>query len=156
MVAVESEKEGNEKSCSHAGRNSVRLPDSQDSRKQEKKGGGGNRIFCLIIQAKVTLEEQFEIPCPGLPEAESDSVLQKELVARWIQNWGMFVSVLLPRMRSGNLEKAQLAIEALHAPLGIMAKWGRANTGKERKSNTGFASFRMFFRHVLPEFRFMH
>jgi len=88
------------------------------------------QVFNDILEAKVTLEEQFEIPCPGLEDPET--TLDSEIVSKWINSWSTFSAVLLPRARIGDLKNARRALNDPNMPLSPLA-WGKKQKREREK-----------------------
>ena len=88
-----------------------------------------HHTFGLILEAKQVLEDEFSIACPGMLEAESH---EEEAVAlsNWLSDWGAFASILLPRVRQGNLKTARMTINNLNMKLRPMASWVTEETNK--------------------------
>ena len=85
------------------------------------------RAHNRILEAKMTLEEQFEIPCPGLETPVT--MTETEVLSIWIDGWSTFAAVLLPRVRSGNWKNARRAIHDINVPIVPMAQWGKSRAG---------------------------
>ena len=77
--------------------------------------------FNLILEAKQILEEQFSIACPGMVEPDPSDEMQ--IVSNWLNDWGAFAAVLLPRMRRGDLTMARKSLSGLEVKLRPMASW---------------------------------
>lgn len=78
----------------------------------------------LILEAKVAMEEQFEIPCPGLEVPGTKT--EREVLSIWLNSWSTFAAVLLPRVRVGDLKNARRALNDPHVPLTPLAPWGKS------------------------------
>ena len=83
--------------------------------------GAAPDAFSRIVEARIVLEEEFAIPCPGMLERDDDSDTIEEMFA----TWEAFVSVLLPRIRRGDVKTAKTALGDLDVPLKPLAAWGR-------------------------------
>lgn len=87
-----------------------------------------HHTFGLILEAKQILEDEFSIPCPGMPETESHE--EEVALSNWLSDWGAFASILLPRVRQGNLKTARMTIDNLDMKLAPMASWVTEGTNK--------------------------
>lgn len=77
------------------------------------------RVNNLIVEAKQILENQFSITCPGVLSHRSFNEI--DAVSNWLSEWGTFTSILLPRMRRGDLKKARESDFYLHIKLSYMS-----------------------------------